>query len=105
MCDYVVLKCIIWTHLRHKCVTEALSVIIIAHTAEEMDVKKKAFASRLLLQYIARHARPTDAVRALNAALGTRYDLARLGNWRRRERPVPGLVAGYLIGLAARKRA
>ena len=35
---------------------------------------------------------PANAVRALNAELGTSYDTNRLGQWRRGERPTPGVV-------------
>jgi hypothetical protein len=54
----------------------------------------------MLLQYLARFDRPTDCVNALNAVLGTNYDINRLGQWRRGAVPPPGIVSGYLLGLA-----
>lgn len=55
---------------------------------------------QLLMRHLYSYPRLTDAVRELNAVLGTRYDLARIGQWRRGERSIPGLVRGYMIGLA-----
>ena len=55
------------------------------------------------MRYLDRHARPTDAVDALNTVLGTDYDLARLGQWRREERALPGIITGYLLGLSDKR--
>ena len=54
---------------------------------------------KLFLAYLGRFERPTDCVNALNEALNSNYDLTRLGQWRRGERDIPGIVLGYLLGL------
>lgn len=44
-----------------------------------------------------RRSAASALVKALNADLGTAYDTARLGQWRRAERPIPQPVQDWML--------
>ncbi len=54
----------------------------------------------LLAEFVSRFDTKTLALAELNSILGTRYDLNRLGQWRRGEQGIPGIVTGFLVGAA-----
>lgn len=67
--------------------------------------KDKKFPPNLVAAWIAAETaipgrRQIDALADLNKALGASYTPARLGNWRRGERPIPQHVWAYMIELA-----
>jgi len=54
----------------------------------------------LVTTWLAAHASPGSARDTLNASLGTRYDLARIGQWRRGDRTIPAPARAELLRAA-----
>lgn len=57
-------------------------------------------AWRLLNEFVERFDTKTAALAELNSILMTRYDIKRLGQWRRGEQSIPQLVIGFLTGVS-----
>ncbi len=61
---------------------------------------QKDQALELLTEFVSRFETKTASLAEMNYILGTRYDIKRLGQWRRGERSIPGVVVGFLVGVS-----
>ena len=56
-----------------------------------------SYPINLVATWMQTYPSPTEACQSLNATLGTRYRLSRLGDWRRGETPLPRHVRDVML--------
>ena len=54
----------------------------------------------LLTEFVSQFETKTSALKKLNSILDSKYDVNRLGQWRRGEQKIPKIVIGFLVGVS-----